>query len=111
MTGRVPILRGDDELEALHQPVGRFHDRVAVWHAQRTARHEIILQVHDDQSTHKSLRNSRARRGGRRQHHVVLCYPANEKASLMVVLMVAEKRLPIWNGWWAIILAPFGGAS
>jgi hypothetical protein len=29
----------------------------------------------------------------------------------MVALMVAEKRLPIWNGWSAIILAPFGGAS
>ncbi len=47
--GRVPVLRGHDQVEPVDEAVDDRHDGVAVRHGQRPAGQEVVLHVDDDQ--------------------------------------------------------------
>src|SRR5690242_3730228 len=46
---RMPVLGGDDQVEAVLQPVGDGDDLVAARNRQRAARQEVVLDVDEDQ--------------------------------------------------------------
>src|SRR5438105_14219599 len=49
----MPITSRDDERCSAGQPVDRLHDCVAIGHAKRAARAEVVLNINHDQSLHR----------------------------------------------------------
>ena len=49
MVARVPILGQDHVGEFGGQPVHGRNDQVTLWHGERAARAEVVLDVHDDE--------------------------------------------------------------
>jgi hypothetical protein len=49
---RVPIARGHDERDALHQLVERTDDRVPIGYRESASGAEVVLDVNDDKALH-----------------------------------------------------------
>ena len=53
VVGRMPVARGDHEVEAVEELVDRPRDPIAVGDRQRTARREVVLEVDDQEGVHE----------------------------------------------------------
>lgn len=49
---RVPVLRGDDEIELRHEVIDDWEDLVTSGHGQSTAGHEVVLDVDEEEGFH-----------------------------------------------------------
>src|SRR2546421_4114767 len=75
MTLRMPVLRGDDEIEMLLQFVDDGHDTVAFADGERAAGTEIVLDVNEDE------RAARLRlRFGQIEHRLFLQFVCDDHA-------------------------------
>ena len=57
MTGGMPVLCRYHETEKRRKPIGDLHNGVAIRNGQRSARHEIVLQINNDQCLHRNRRS------------------------------------------------------
>ena len=48
----MPVLRRDHQIEAQGERVGDGHDHIAIGDGQRTERHEVVLDVDEQQCAH-----------------------------------------------------------
>ena len=48
MTGGMPVLCGHDEIEMRYEPIGDLHNGITLRNGQRSAGHEIVLQINKD---------------------------------------------------------------
>ena len=66
MVGRMPILARHHVVELRSEPVSNRENFVASWHREGASRHEIVLQVDENQAALHRFQFSRPDRGGAR---------------------------------------------
>jgi hypothetical protein len=55
VSGRMPILSGNNERKTRLQSIGDGYDGIAVRNGQRAAGEEVVLQVNEDEAVHDRI--------------------------------------------------------
>lgn len=54
MVGRMPVLRGHDQVIVRLEAIDQRHDLIAFGHGEGAARAEVVLDIDDDECRHRS---------------------------------------------------------
>jgi hypothetical protein len=55
---RVPVLRGDHQIETIDQRIGHLHGLVSAGHGQCSPGQKVVLQINEDECSGPSARRS-----------------------------------------------------
>jgi hypothetical protein len=49
---RMPVLRRYDQIKVRHESIHHRYNLISTWHRERTAGHEVVLDVDEEQGFH-----------------------------------------------------------